>query len=67
MRLNCDDRKLIGESKRKLKKVQADLYMINEELIKRAHYLSQRFEDYKSREELRVILHKIVQQGKKKI
>lgn len=40
--------------------------MINEELIKRAHYLSQRFEDYKSREELRVILHKIVQQGKKK-
>lgn len=40
--------------------------MINEELIKRAQYLSQRFEDYKSREELRVILHKIVQQGKKK-
>ena len=36
MRLNCDDRKLIGESKRKLKKVQAELEKI---VSGRAHSL----------------------------
>lgn len=39
--------------------------MTEKELIKRARYLAQRFEDYKSREELRAILHQIVVRNKK--